>query len=155
MAELSQRRPHRAFWRGEDGVVAVEFALLSPLFLALILGTMVMSLYFATAIAVSHAATEGARASVRGVSTASRGSLAQARVTTILTAYQPLIAPASAVVTSAPGATASTFQVTVAYPLTDGNLAWFYRVLAYATGTGVQSAPASITRTVVIGNGGY
>lgn len=116
---------------------------------------MVMSLYFATAIAVSHAATEGARASVRGVSTATRDTLARARVTTILTAYSPIIAPASAVVTSAAGPAASTFQVTVAYPLTDGNVAWFFRVLAYATGTGAQAAPATITRTVVIGNGGY
>lgn len=155
MAALSRRRPRHAFWRGEDGVVAVEFALLSPLFLALILGTMVMSLYFATTIAISHAATEGARASVRGVSTATRGALAQARVATILTAYQPIITPANAVVTPAVGPTATTFQVTVAYPLTDGTVAWFFQVLAFATGTATLSGPTTISRTVVIGNGGY
>lgn len=116
---------------------------------------MVFALYFATVVAVSHAAAEGARASVRGVTTATRSALARARVQTIMTSYSPLLNAQRVTVTPAVGAPdATTFRVTVAYPVSDFNFQSFYALLNFVTG-GASAAPTTISRTVTIGNGGY
>ena len=45
----------------EAGVAAVEFALVAPIFLILVFSIIIYGFYFATYIAVVHAASEGAR----------------------------------------------------------------------------------------------
>src|SRR3546814_8901086 len=54
---------HRPF--AEAGVAAIEFALIAPIFLILMFGIVVYGFYFGTCIALAHAASEGARASIR------------------------------------------------------------------------------------------
>lgn len=147
----------RKLWPGrarDEGVVALEFALIAPVFLVLVLGTMVFAIYFATAVAVTHAAGEGARASIAGLDATDRASLAQARVSQVFAAYAPLLDATKATVTPAAGATAGTFQVRVSYPLNDFGFGGFYALLALVTGD-ASAAPTSISNTVIVANGGY
>lgn len=139
----------------DTGVVALEFALIVPLFLLLIFGTMVFALYFATFVAVIHGANEGARASIGGISNAERAQLATARVQLIFASYAPLLTPAHAVVTTQATAGA-TFKVTVTYPLSDfaPNFGPFYALLASVSGS-QSTRPANIGYSVTVANGGY
>ncbi|MBO9432450.1 pilus assembly protein [Sulfitobacter sp. R18_1] len=60
--------PHRrCFWRNEDGAVAVEFALILPLLLAILLGIACFGQYFSIAHSLQQLAAETARYSVRGL----------------------------------------------------------------------------------------
>src|ERR1700712_1681759 len=93
---IARRMLRRA--KSDAGVVALEFALIVPLFLLLIFATMAFALYFATFVAVIHGANEGARASVGGISTVERGALAKASVQSIFGSYAPLLNPAHVVV---------------------------------------------------------
>jgi Flp pilus assembly protein TadG len=139
----------------DAGVVAVEFALVVPLFLLLIFATMAFALYFATLVAVIHGANEGARASVGGISDAERGSLALARVQAVFGGYSPLLNPAHAVVQST-APVAGMYKVTVSYPLSDFNFSSYYNFLTAAAGNGAQPVkPATVGYSVTIANGGY
>ncbi len=139
-----------------DGMVALEFALIAPLFLLLVFGTMIFALYFATFVAVIHGSAEGARATIGGATDAERSQLARARVTALLTGYQPLLNPARATVTTQ--ATVSdgrpAYRVSVAYPVSDFGFGWFYGLVNSVGGDG-QSAPATVSYAVTVANGGY
>lgn len=139
-----------------DGAVALEFALVAPLFLLLIFGTMIFALYFATFVAVIHGSAEGARASIGGFTDAERSQLARARVTALLTGYQPLLDPARATVTTQPATTGGRpgYRVAVAYPVSEFGFGWFFSFLN-AVGDGGQSAPQTVSYAVTVANGGY
>lgn len=137
-------RPH------DEGVVAVEFALVAPLFMLLIFGTMVFALYFATFVAVIHGASEGAKASVAGLSDAERGTLATARIQYVFSGYSPLLDPTHVTIRTQAG-TAGLYKVTVTYPIKDFQLGSFYNFLA----GGTTAAPETVGYSVIVANGGY
>jgi Flp pilus assembly protein TadG len=139
-----------------EGAVALEFALVAPLFLLLLFGTMIFAIYFATFVAVIHGAAEGARASIGGFSDVERGQLARARVTTLLEGYEPLLNPARATVTTqaATSGSAPAYKVSVSYPVSDFGFGWFYGFMN-AVGGGAQSAPQTVSYSVTVANGGY
>jgi Flp pilus assembly protein TadG len=56
----------------ESGVTAVEFALVAPVFIVMLLGMMFYGMYFAAAHSVQELAADAARASVAGLSTSER-----------------------------------------------------------------------------------
>ena len=62
------------FAQDRRGVAAVEFALVAPIFLLIIAGIIVFGFYFAIQVAVTEAASEGARLSVAGLTAAEPGS---------------------------------------------------------------------------------
>lgn len=139
-----------------DGAVALEFALVAPLFLLLVFGTMIFAIYFATFVAVIHGSAEGARASIGGFTDAERAQLARARVTDLLTSYQPLLDPARATVTTDPAASGGrpAYRVAVTYPVSDFGFGWFHAFLNAVGGSG-QSAPQTVSYSVTVANGGY
>jgi Flp pilus assembly protein TadG len=140
--------------RRDDGIVALEFALVAPIFLLLVMGTMVFALYFGTLVAVVHGATEGARASVRGMTTTERTQLSSARIQKIL--GNGCIVGGTACSVSYPAAAdTTTFKVRVQYDLSTFNFQWFFNLLDFATGMSGSTAPATIGHTVTIGTGGY
>lgn len=63
------------------GASAVEFALVAPLFIALVCGICVYAVWFLLAISVQSLATESARASLAGIDDDERRDLARAYVT--------------------------------------------------------------------------
>lgn len=139
-----------------EGAVALEFALVAPLFLLLVFGTMIFALYFATFVAVIHGSAEGARASIGGFTDAERSQLARNRVATLLTGYQPLLSPARATVTTQAVTSGGrpAYRVAVAYPIGDFGFGWFYTFLNSVGGDG-QSAPQTVSYSVTVANGGY
>jgi len=137
----------------DEGAVAVEFALVVPLFLLLIFGTMVFAFYFATYVAVIHGANEGARASVGGINDAERGTLAAARVRYVFSGYTPLLDPLHAVIATQPGATGY-YKVTVSYPISEFGFGVFYTLLGAVSGQ-PTTAPTTVGYSVIVANGGY
>ena len=133
--------------------MALEFALVVPLFLLLIFGTMVFALYFAAYVAVIHGANEGARASIGGLSDAERGTLATARVRDVFSGYSPLLDPLHAVVTTRAAAT-GLYQVSVSYPISEFGFGVFYGLMSDISGK-ASTAPTTVAYTVIVANGGY
>jgi len=140
----------------ERGAVAVEFALVAPLYLLLVFGTMIFAIYFATFVAVIEGASEGARASISGLTDVERGQLARARAQSLLAAYSPMLNPARATITTLPvtAGTTPSYRVAVSYPISDFGFGWFYSFMN-AVSHGAQSAPQTVSYTVTVANGGY
>jgi Flp pilus assembly protein TadG len=139
--------PHRA-WNdctgANDGVAAVEFAIIAPVFLTILIGIIVYGLYFTVWIAVTQIASEAARAGLAGLTTAEQTSIATTRFNTGLASYAPILSSANATLTFPPAA-AGTFAVTVAYDFTS---------LGFSAITllPVPAAKPSITITVSTGS---
>jgi Flp pilus assembly protein TadG len=89
---------HRRFRPDRDGTVSIEFAILVPVFLAILFGIIVFGIQYATRIALTYAASEGGRAAVAGLSDDERKLLANAAISDALTALSPLVDPAKATV---------------------------------------------------------
>jgi Flp pilus assembly protein TadG len=136
-------------WKDEHGVAAIEFALVAPLLVVLVIGMMIYSIYFTTWIAVTEAASEGARASVAGTSAAERASLATAQLQTVIDAYAPLLswskvgALSAAPVASNP----QLFQVSFTYDFSG---------FGFNTLSALLPIPSSNPKiSVIVSNGGY
>lgn len=155
---MGGRRARRLAERAgaSDGAVALEFALIAPLFLLLIFGTMVFALYFATFVAVIHGSAEAARASIGGVTDAERSQLARTRVQALFTGYQPLLDPARVTVTTTPTTLGGRpgYRVAIAYPISDFGFGFFHD-FAGSVGAGGAPAPATVSYAVTVANGGY
>jgi Flp pilus assembly protein TadG len=98
-----------------SGVAALEFALIAPVYLAFVLGIIAFGYYFTVEIAVTVAASEGARASVGALSTDTPTAVAKTAAVNVLNGYAPLITASSATVNAA--ASGTSMSVTVSYPL--------------------------------------
>lgn len=140
----------------DEGAVALEFALVAPLLLLLVFAAMTFALYFAALVAVAHAATEGARATIGGLSPMEREQLAGARVRQIFEGYAPLLDP-EAVEVSASAAAGPSSRIEVSYPVAALPLTPFSRLMASVTGGsgGADDSEGAIRRVVTIANGGY
>lgn len=82
--------------RDERGSVAIEFAFIAALFLAILFGIISYGFQFATRIALSYAVAEGGRAAVAGLDDGEREQRATDAIYEVLNAYSPLIDVASA-----------------------------------------------------------
>src|SRR3546814_6253494 len=80
-------------------------------------GIVVYGFYFGTCIALAHAASEGARASVAGITAGERANFAEAQVRAIFARYAPLLSDDAAhlEIAAAPASEPGLFQVTVRY----------------------------------------
>ncbi|MDB5685510.1 MAG: TadE-like protein, partial [Rhizorhabdus sp.] len=109
--------------RCESGIAAIEFAFLAPIVMALLFGTVTYSLYFATVLGVRHAAAEGARAAVAGLSTQDRHDLALARTNAVLSGYGPLIQGQPPILdVSAEAEPGGLFRVRVTYDMSGNSI---------------------------------
>lgn len=89
-------RPNNRTVRGaESGSVAVEFAILGPIFLVLVMGIMVWGQYFWMSHAVQQLANDSARAALAGLDPTERESLARATLSTEVGDYANLKATAA------------------------------------------------------------
>lgn len=138
---------HRRFERiyaHRRGSAAVEFALIGPLFIVLIIGAVVYGGWIWMAQGVQHLAAEGARAAIAGIDVEERATLARSAVadtvggTTILSPEAVQIA-----VVSDPHA----IRVTVTYDASDHPL--------MALSGLVPSPPSIIRREAIVRTGGY
>ena len=131
----------------EQGLAALEFALLAPALLMLVFAVVLYSFYFAALMGVRHAAIEGARAAVAGLSTAERTTLAQDRAQAVISGYGTLLAAGGGpVVTAGPDAT-GTFRVRVSYNMSGSPM------MRYAAFVPMPSP--TVSASVVVTNGSY
>lgn len=97
------RRRTGGFARNDDGASAVEFAIVLPVFLLIVIGILCYGFYYATVHSVQNLTAEAARASVAGLTPQERISIARSFVDTALPQYR-LIDPAKLAVDPAPNA---------------------------------------------------
>ena len=131
-----------------EGAAAVEFAIVMPLFLMMVIGVVVFGIYFAGLIAVTNAAAEGARASVAGLTTTERQTLATTAATTAFASYAPFLTQSYMTVqaqesTANPGQ----FQVAVSYDFSH------YGITAFTSWVPIPVTRPSVT--VSVADAGY
>lgn len=135
---------HR-FVRCRGGASAIEFAILSPVFLLLVFGIVIFGSYLAMVHGVQQLAAEAARRSVAGLNDTERASLAAGYVSANAGSY-PLIAADRLTVASATSG-ANVFVVTVDYDASSSFI--------YALPTFVPMPPSRIERSAAIPFGGF
>ena len=139
MARFPRPTPrHRA------GSVAVEFALIGPLLIMLIMATIIYGSWFWLAQSVQTLASEGARAAVAGLDAAERERLAQGFIAAQASEGAGLDI-ANAVVTVESDAEA--IRVRIAYDIQDHPIMAMPHL--------VPAPPMTIERTAVVRIGGY
>ena len=105
----------RHLLRSETGTSAVEFALVAPLFLAMVFGILVFGSHLAVIHGVQQLAAEAARTSVAGLSDSERQNLANQYIMANVASYPLLNAEKLTVSAAASAADANVFIVTVNY----------------------------------------
>ena len=142
--DMAMRGRLERFNRSDRGSAAVEFALVGPLFILLIIGTVVYGGWMWMAQGVQHLAAEGARAAIAGIDTDERTSLAHSAVSGSLDSTTILNPDAIQVtVNNDPDA----IRVTITYDASDHPL--------MALANLVPSPPRTIRREAVVRTGGY
>lgn len=130
-----------------DGASAIEFAIVMPVFLLLLLGIICYGLYFGAAHSTAQLAADAARASVAGLNDIERVRLAHEHVAKNASEYI-LITPEKISVEAAPLNTDPTqFRVAVRYDAAALPI-WHLATLLPLPST-------TIERTAVIKRGGY
>lgn len=117
------RRGRRLLCVGEEGTVSIEFAVLLPVFLALLFGLVVFGIQYSTRIALTYAAGEGGRAALAGLSDDERQSLALGAVERVLNSLSPLVNPAQADVKVTFASQSQGEEVTVSIAYSDNRFA--------------------------------
>lgn len=130
-----------------NGAVAIEFAIVMPIFILVLSGIIVYGLYFGVAHAVQELAAEAARASIAGLSAPERETLARRQIAETIGQYPFLRREFATVTASADPGDANRFMVTVRYDASHLGLAGFAQVL--------PTPPDGIERTSVIRRGGF
>jgi len=138
---------YRAFARDGRGAGAVEFAIVAPLFLLIVLGLLVYGIYLGSVHSVEQLAADAARASVAGLSDAERIQIATTHVTTNTADYPLLDVTKVSVVAGPSAADPSQFRVSVRFDASDLPI-WGVSGL-------VPMPDRIIERTSVIKRGGY
>jgi len=139
---MAQRR--RQFVHDEDGASAVEFAMVMPVFVLLVLGIVGFATVVSTYNGVQQLVAEAARASVAGLSDSERDRIARSYISGNAGAY-PFIDPGRLQVTTLPQPTA--FQVQARYDMSDS----FVFLLAPL----VPLPSPVIVRSAAVQRGGY
>jgi Flp pilus assembly protein TadG len=130
--------------QSQSGASAVEFAIVGPVFIVLLLGIMSYGGYFWLAHAVQQLANDSARAAVAGLSASERQSLAQSTINSEVQSYAFLnAASASVSVTNQ----TNSMTVSIAY---DASSTPFFSLSGM-----VPMPPSTITRNATIMLAGY
>ncbi len=134
----------RVFTRRRSGSVAVEFALVGPLLILMLMGLAVYGGWFWLAQGVQSLATEGARAAVAGLDTAERQSLAEQF---IAAEAEQVYGFAAADLDVAVEAEADEIRVRVVFDAADHPI--------MALGALIPTPPSQIERVAVVRMGGF
>ena len=137
----------RQFWHRADGVSAVEFAIVLPVFFLILFGIIVFGSYLSLVHSVQQLAAEAARASIGGLSDTERVALANSNIRAQANFY-PFIAPDKLqVMSAATDAGTNTFTVRLRY---DASQSFIYSLPNF-----VPMPSPQIVRSAAIQRGGY
>lgn len=135
------------FLGARDGAIAVEFAMIAPVFLMIVFGIIMYGSYLSVVHGVQQLAAEAARSSVAGLNENERSTLASGYITGNVNSY-PLIDPAHLTVNAATSVSdANVFVVTVNYDASG--------MFIYSLPTFVPAPSSTIVRSAAIPRGGY
>lgn len=135
------------FRTAREGAIAVEFAMIAPVFLMMVFGIIMYGSYLAVVHGVQQLAAEAARSSVAGLSESERSTLASSYITGNVNTY-PLIDPAKLTVNAATSVSdANVFVVSVNYDASG--------MFIYSLPTFVPMPSPAIVRSAAIPRGGY
>lgn len=137
----------RRFANNQSGVAAIEFAIVAPLFIVMLLAILVFGMFFTVAQSVQQIAAEAARAAVGGLSEDERVALATSRARSQAGGY-PLLRPDELLIVAGDSAIdPDLFEVRVVYDASHLGLSAF---------SGLLPVPAErIERASVIRRGGF
>lgn len=113
-----------SFERCQRGASAVEFAIIAPLFIGLLLGVLAYGMYIGASHSVAQLTADAARASVAGLTDAERTSIAEQHVAQNIANFPLLDASHVHVFAAADPSNSSQFRVTVQYDTSDLPI-WF------------------------------
>jgi Flp pilus assembly protein TadG len=131
----------------QRGVSAIEFAIVFPLFLVIVLGILVYAIYFGVVHSVQQLAAEAARASVAGISASERTTLAEQHVQLAIGNY-PLIDKTSLKIAAAQSVIDSNlFAVDLTYDAS--------KMTIFVLDGLLPLPPKEIRRQAVVRRGGY
>lgn len=135
------------FLTARDGAIAVEFAMIAPVFLMIVFGIIMYGSYLSVVHGVQQLAAEAARSSVAGLNESERSTLANGYITGNAKAY-PLIDPDKLTVNAATSSSdANVFVVSVNYDASG--------MFIYSLPTFVPAPSSHIVRSAAIPRGGY
>jgi Flp pilus assembly protein TadG len=141
------QRESRVMLRDERGASAVEFALVLPVFILIMLGTLCYGLYFGAAHSVQSLAAEAARASIAGMTPDERAALARASIEDSLPNYTLVDGSKVAVAVGPNASDADLFDVSITYDASALPI-WQFEGL-------VPLPSRVIERSAVVRRGGY
>jgi Flp pilus assembly protein TadG len=136
-----------SFAAAAQGTSAVEFAMILPVFLVLLLGIFAYGSYFALVHGLQQLTAEAARASIAGLTDSERQSLAYSSITLNLNRYPFLIPNDLKLKQASTDPATSTFSVTVSYDASD--------MFIFNLPNFIPMPPPIIVRTAAIQRGGY
>ncbi|MGQ0673301.1 MAG: TadE/TadG family type IV pilus assembly protein [Hyphomicrobium sp.] len=137
----------KRLWGDRSGASAVEFAVVLPVFLMLMLGILAHGIYYGAAHCTAQLAADAARASVAGLDDAERTSIAKGVIAKTASMYPLLIADKIAVEAAASASDPTEFMVAVRYDSAHLPI-WSFSKL-------IPLPSKIIQRTAVIKRGGY
>ena len=148
MQPMSAERTSRlSLLRCRRATAAVEFAIIVPVFLAMLFGIVSFGSYLALVHDVQQLAAEAARASIAGLNDGERAALARANIAVNAATY-PILEPARLPLVSAVTDPATdVFAVTLSYDASNMALLDLTRL--------VPMLPAKIVRAASIKRGGF
>ncbi|MHC5652591.1 TadE family protein [Stappia sp.] len=141
------RKEDRVFLESQSGAAAVEFAIVVPVFLLIMLGILAYGIYFGAAHSVAQIAADAARASVAGLSDAERERIVRTHIAASAGSYA-LIDGAKVAVDAGPlPGNARQFRVVVTYHAGDLPI-WQMRPM-------LPLPSETIQRVAIVSRGGY
>ena len=132
-------------YNNSKGVAALEFALVTPVFLCMVIGMICFGFYLTFLHELQELSSAAARSSVAGLSEAERDSLAQQFVTNAIARSSILNATDLTVTTATSGTPADNYSVTVSYSLAHTPVPMLASLIA------IKLPNISRTSTVVFG----
>ena len=141
------RTPTLRLLHCQKGIAALEFALVTPALLMLIFAVIIYSFWFSALLGVRHAAAEGARAAMAGLSSSERADLARSRAQAVINGYGALLGSGGAPDIQAQPDSVGQFKVQVRYDMSRSPL------IRYASFIPLPST--TLGATVIVTNGSY
>lgn len=137
MVSRSRRAAWRAVLKDRSGASALEFAIVGPLFLMMLMGIVAYGGYFWIAHAVQQVANDSARVALGGLTTSERASLAQGVLSSEIGSYAMLDAAHANINLQDQN---QTITVSIAYDASNTPFWSLYRLLPMPSSTVVRSA---------------
>ena len=141
------RNGPRGLARHRSGVAALEFALIAPVFILMLIAMIAMGFYLMLLHEVQELASSAARSSVAGLNEAERNTLAQAFVANYLAASALLVATDVNVRTTTTGTPPQNYAVSISYNLNDTPIPFLSGIVGINFST--------INSTAIVEFGGY